>query len=508
MHKLITHNKYGNLAKRIFWFLSVAFCFNCSTSLCGASNNSTPSSDSTSSNGQPAKQASSQQSADGTNTQLDKLENKLFQHDYPKDSTDDRLARLEKMIFGENQKGSTDERVSALVNAVPNLDNSQSNLDNTASAASEPAAETSSANKDADLSTTKQKSKAQDIAADSDAKIGADAGNYPAVTAMETKLLHKDYANEPIKDRLARLEKKVLGQVSTSSDLSERVDQLKAATGIDLARKPGSITDWLEDDDDMTAHSPSISGRGSSDQDFGSPDIYKDMQRSYAAPSNTMRNPFSSAYIPEESSKSPGISINSFGLSQQVTALEHEIFAKSYEHDPLPARLNRLETTVFPGQKPNVDKPLPQRVKNLLAKVPISQQELQLLAQMYQIDTGNNSLDVDNLDNKNSQQISKSHGGLSKIIGSLGSIFSGGMTGGYPTTGGNYMLDPSTGMLVDPRTGTVINPNTGTVYSGNHIAPYGGYNNYYNNGMSPFGMGSGFGFGSGGFGSGFGFGFR
>ena len=75
--------------------------------------------------------------------------------------------------------------------------------------------------------------------------------------------------------------------------------------------------------------------------------------------------------------KQTPVSIKSFGLSQQVTALEHEILAKSYERDPLPARVNRIEAAVFPGQKPSVDKPLPERVNILLSKIPIRQDELQ-----------------------------------------------------------------------------------------------------------------------------------
>jgi len=235
----------------------------------------------------------------------------------------------------------------------------------------------------------------------------------------------------------------------------------------------------------------------------------------YAPP----RNPFASSYFPDQTTKTKGVSIKSFGLSQQVTALEHEILAKSYEHDPLPARVNRLETAVFPGEKPAVDKPLPERVQNLLAKVPIRQEELQHLAKIYQIEPDKNLADADNLNDP--AAIQKSRSNLSRIMSGLGNMLSGGMTGSYSMPSGNYIMDPASGLLVDPNTGYVINPNTGTMYGTRRMynpytSPYGmgsyGYNNYnnYYNQMAPFGMpgympgmGSGFSIGGGGFGFGF-----
>ena len=445
-------------------------------------------------------------------SQLDKIENKIFQHNYPKDTTAVRLERLENTVFGENKKGSTSERVAALVTAVPNLDNPPP--------ASTISSETPALDNAADTNSANKRAAAKPKQTGSEDDNGDGVGNYPAVTAMETKLLGKDYAKEPIKDRLARLEKKALGSVSTSDDLSERVDRLKEATGIDVARKPASLSDWMEDDEDLP-HSPS--GRGGGDLSFGSPNVYQDMQRSSAP-----RDPYSSAYIPDRSARGPAVSIKSFGLSQQVLALEHEIFAKGYEHDPLPARLNRLETTVFPGQKPNTEMSLPQRVQILLAKVPIPQQELQALAKTYQIEPDNSLADNSNND-PNLQSIQKSRGNLSKIINSLGGMLGGGMAGGYPTNGGNYVLAPNTGMLVDPNTGYMINPNTGTAYGAQRNYQTNGYGsgnygfNSFTPSMSPFGgspygmggigpgFGSGFGFGGGGMGmggGGMGFGFR
>ena len=109
-------------------------------------------------------------------------------------------------------------------------------------------------------------------------------------------------------------------------------------------------------------------------------------------------------------------------------------------------------------------------------------------------------------------------GGLSKLLGSLGSFISGGMSvGGYPTTG-NLYTDPTTGYLVDRMSGNLIDPHTGRVVrygSGGYpsVTPNYGYGSF-NNGFSPYygnpyggaggirfgGSGLNFGTGMGGFG--------
>lgn len=437
------------------------------------------------------------------NGQLNKLETKLFQHTFVKEEPDSRISRLEKLIFGESKKGTEQERISALVKAVPNLDSPSLAVDsrNESIGAKHEATDEKHAPNKSDSN--------KKIAAEPDQQEEGSIGNYPAVSAMEKKLFGKEFPQEPIKNRLAQLEKKAFGSVSESNDLSERVDKLKSATGIDIARKPGSVNDWIEEDEDMMAQSHS--GQPSLSSDLAPADAYNDLQSAYNSdmglpyPAST-RNPFYSPYAPRRTNKkAPTVSIKSFGISQQVMALEHEMFGKSYEHDPLPARVNRLETSVFPGQKPNVDKPLPERVQILLSKVPIRQEELQHLAKIYNIQPDNAIASADaSLDDPNDMaSIQRSRSNLHKIMNSLGNMLSGGMAGGYSMQGGNYVTDPASGLLIDPNTGYVVNPSTATMYGG---MPYGGggIGNYGYN-MVPFGMGGGMGGGFGGMGMGFGF---
>src|SRR5271163_1373137 len=48
----------------------------------------------------------------GGDSNLSKLELKFFQHEYPKDTNQVRLERLEKMVYGETKTGSESERLA------------------------------------------------------------------------------------------------------------------------------------------------------------------------------------------------------------------------------------------------------------------------------------------------------------------------------------------------------------------------------------------------------------
>src|SRR5476649_819444 len=56
------------------------------------------------------------------NQDLSKLETKFFEHTYATDSSNDRLARLEKMVFGETRTGSDAERLSNLMQTTQGQD--------------------------------------------------------------------------------------------------------------------------------------------------------------------------------------------------------------------------------------------------------------------------------------------------------------------------------------------------------------------------------------------------
>lgn len=156
----------------------------------------------------PAVFASGQQDLNG-------LENRFFEHTYPQDTTEDRLTRLEKMVFGEARTGDDQTRLQQLISAVPAQQTSDSP---SSSQNSSPTGQADGSQANAGGSQSGGQSKD-----DSDTSSGTD---YPRVTELEKVLLGKTYQGEPIKHRLDQLELKSFGKTHSNEDLADRVDRI------------------------------------------------------------------------------------------------------------------------------------------------------------------------------------------------------------------------------------------------------------------------------------------
>ncbi len=420
--------------------------------------------------------------AEDLSVQLGQLEVRFFQHQYSQDSTEERLSRLEKLIYGGVKNGLADKRLNDLFTLIP--------------AIKLPTAQHTTIG-------------SQNIKTDETAGSVDDTSSYPAVTAIEKRLLGHEYSQEPLAQRLDRLEIKLYGRSSSSSDLEDRVEQLKQATGVDIARQIPSGSDWVEDDEMdyiPVRPSPLSSATDEDGKSFSGYDLRQDMQQSFGAKqpgvARTTSNQNVGAITPfTSSSKKLTQPLHSLGMSQQVSALEKEIFGKAYLRESLPVRLNRLETTVFPGKPPCTGKPLPERVNQLLAVIPLSSSN----------QDPRNSSDMDfDQDNFGALTSMKSGGNsISKILSSMSRFLSNGNS----RSSKKMPTDPQTGLLVDPSTGNLIDPDTGVVVGqspgfGSNVNAYGlGTIGSFNSGFAPssvapygFAGGNGVRFGFGGIG--------
>ncbi len=147
-------------------------------------------------------------------TDLANLETRFFEHTYPQDTTEDRLTRLEKMVFGEARTGDDQTRLQQLVNAVPPAP-AASSADNQSQQSQ------GSGNQSAQGSSQGATNGQSDD--DTDSASGTD---YPRVTELENVLLGKTYQGEPIKHRLDQLELKIFGKSHAGEDLADRVDRI------------------------------------------------------------------------------------------------------------------------------------------------------------------------------------------------------------------------------------------------------------------------------------------
>jgi hypothetical protein len=439
------------------------------------------------------------------NTEISQLEQKLFQRNYNDDLPAQRIERLEKMVFGKVGTGSDTERLAALKAATvtsamesqPTTSREQSptttsnNTDTSRSSGGNHRRNTP----DADNQTSDDGSTAN---GDSNSNISGDQTQYPAVTAIEKRIFGKDYSSNPITERLERLELKEFGKVSDSDDLSERMDKLKQATGIDIAKQHPAGSDWVDEDElsftdaqgvgKITPFTPDAVEDGTDINNFVGSGSYLQGMRQGLGGSSFGGGSYgggNGGYAPHTT---PLTAEPRLGLNQEVVALEKEVFGKTYPKDALPARVTRLESAIFPDEKPAVDKSLPDRVSRLLAVVPLSDENSQ------QSETAN------------ATNQSKHGPRFSKLFGNML-----GFTGSYPGSGtSNLSVDPQTGLLYNGTTGQLIDPATGAVIGQRAGGPAGGMSPWgFGSGMSPFGTmpygyGSGMGIGAGRMGMGMG----
>lgn len=146
-----------------------------------------------------------------TEEQMESLEKRFFQHTFKKDSNQIRLTRLEKFTFGDVNQGTVEGRLSKINQVVE-----KSSLPDPAQA--RPA-----------TATAPRASKSGSAGS---------IGDYPHITFLEDELLTQEFKDEPIEQRLTRLEKHTFGRVSASEDLQQRTDALEHYAVATLHKRP------------------------------------------------------------------------------------------------------------------------------------------------------------------------------------------------------------------------------------------------------------------------------
>lgn len=144
---------------------------------------------------------------------LSEIENNVLGVDYPKDTDVIRLQRVEKVLYGSEQKGTVESRIKKIsqdTGCVYTPPKSQKAHKNSKDNLNMPV------NQNANSSVAQ----APELMEKEDSTV-----DYPIVDKMEQKVFSKTYKNENIYARLDRLEKTVFN--STSKDvLSARVEKL------------------------------------------------------------------------------------------------------------------------------------------------------------------------------------------------------------------------------------------------------------------------------------------
>jgi hypothetical protein len=266
---------------------------------------------------------------------VETLEMELFHHDYPADTMDDRLTRLEKMVFGEARTGSDDKRAAELAEAVkPETPDSSSPGAGSLSQASNLAA--------AGKGTAGAGQK------NSDDDVIVDSSQYPHITALEHELLGQTHADDSVGDRLDQLEIKAFGKPSMSNDLSERTDRLEHYVDVHLHKTPYGQNPAMEvADTEPINYNRYTNGA---------------VPVSYSQPAAPRSAP---VYMP-----APGPNSS---MLDKVAWMEGQVYGETYMDEHLLERLRRLNQTLFPNEPPVSDMKLMDQVDSLIGAVELIQ---------------------------------------------------------------------------------------------------------------------------------------
>lgn len=245
---------------------------------------------------------------------LAKMENSLFGMDYPAQSDDARIKRIEETVYGSSSSSPLPQRVDKL-----------------------------SKDLSADLIGQEIKPKKDTFAEDDnnpqEQVPKADKNvNYPIVNNLEKEVFKQEFKDTEINQRLANLEQKVFKK-TYNDDLNSRVERLKAAV------MPESITtSALDDDDEIISkynqrNIDSLMDETAQFQDYNyeRPDDNKGNPTGYGAsvPSYNRNNSVLDSY---HSNSDTAI---------ELSQLERVILKKSFPDDVISNRLIRLELKVF-----------------------------------------------------------------------------------------------------------------------------------------------------------------
>lgn len=132
------------------------------------------------------------------NAEITKMENELYGFDYYNDELKNRIARLEKSVYGKESSGDLSGRIKRLVN---DLNADQIGLEITPSE-----------------DTYKELEEVAD-----------DTVDYPIVDEIEKKLFNQTYKNRDFHTRIVTIERKLFGKIYDVDDYSTRMDRIKTA---------------------------------------------------------------------------------------------------------------------------------------------------------------------------------------------------------------------------------------------------------------------------------------
>jgi hypothetical protein len=291
----------------------------------------------------PTLQVMAQSSAPATpslnaNPDISSLETRFFDHTYPQESMDARLDRVERMVFGESKTGSEQDRLTALLLAVP------------AAPANTAAAGQSTSPTDPSTGQPTTANNGQSSAGNGSqptADVVTDSSDYPRITQLEQEILGKTFVKEPVQNRLEQLELKAFGKPSATTDLSDRTDALENYADKHFPRQQSNYAETADGGFPSPAGGfPSAAPPYAQSSGYGG----------YSA--NPAGTPVATNMLAPQAT-----------LDQKVTWLEQQVYGSTSPTLPLLDRVNRLSATIFSADSPQRTQSLADQVSSMVGAV-------------------------------------------------------------------------------------------------------------------------------------------
>lgn len=227
--------------------------------------------------------------------EIAKIENDFFGFDYHNDELKNRIARLEKNIYGKENSGTIDSRIKKL---TTDITSEQIGLE---------------------ISPT------EDTFRDIDETVADSTVNYPIVDEIEQKIFNKTYKNRDFHTRIVTIERELFGKIYDVDDYSKRMDRIKAEVMPErLAREKVFGYDNSED----VISSVDLSGLNNSRFAGRMPYGQENYTRPY---SNYGDYTGGGAPVPEN-------------LNNELAQLEYNTFGTEFSNEDTQSRIRRLNS--------------------------------------------------------------------------------------------------------------------------------------------------------------------
>ncbi len=231
---------------------------------------------------------------------ITKIENDIYGFDYSNDSSQNRVSRLEKTVYGKTSTGDINKRIKRL-----------------------------SADISADVIGLEIEP-TEDTFKENEETVADSSVNYPIVDEIEQKIFNQTYKQRDFHSRIVAIERKIFGKIYDVDDYSTRMDRIKAKVMPDTIAKSGFDNDYTNrsyyDNDALTTNDLSALGRNRFSMPFG--------QKNYSRPyANYGDMTGGAATLPANPN-----------LNDELAQLEYETFGTEFSNEDTATRIKRLNS--------------------------------------------------------------------------------------------------------------------------------------------------------------------